>query len=363
MKKEHHLLVINVGSTSTKVGWFSSRDDAVLETIRYSSEALSSYKSIGEQLPHRKDDVLKFLARKGISLKEIDMVVSRGGLGKPAPAGAYTIDDDMCRDLLEGKYGMHPSALGPAMALDIARKYGMPAIVIDPPSTDEFQPLARISGLPEIERKSAFHALNQKMAARRLAREMGKKYEEMNLVVAHLGGGVTIGAHQKGRVIDCTHGLGEGPLTPERAGALPTIDLLNLAFSGKLDKKEMQARLVGQGGLAAYLSTTDGQKIRNMINAGDERAKLIYEAMAYQIAKDIGAMCVVLQGAVNGIILTGGLAHSEMLTEWIRERVAFLAPVFVYPGEDEMSALAEGGLRVLSKEEDVKSYLQKQAIR
>jgi len=357
MNKEHHLLVINVGSTSTKVGWFSGRDHAVLETIRYSSEELASYKSIGEQLPRREEDILKFLARNGISLEEIDMIVSRGGLGKPAPAGAYRIDEDMCKDLLEGKYGMHPSALGPAMALDIAKRYGMPAIVIDPPSTDEFQPLARISGLPEIERKSAFHALNQKIAARRLAREMEKKYEEMNLVVAHLGGGVTIGAHQKGRVIDCTHGLGEGPFTPERAGSLPTIDLLNLAFSGKVDKKEMQGRLVGQGGLMAYLSTTDGQKIRDMINAGDEKAKLIYEAMAYQIAKDIGAMCVVLKGAIDGIILTGGLAHSEMLTDWISEWVGFFAPVFVYPGEDEMAALAEGGLRVLLKEEEVKSYL------
>ncbi|MGA3207809.1 MAG: butyrate kinase [Syntrophales bacterium] len=358
MHREHHLLVINVGSTSTKVGWFSGRNNAVLETIRYSSEALASYKSIGEQLPRREEDILKFLERNGISLKEIDMIVSRGGLGKPAPAGAYRIDEDMCRDLLEGKYGMHPSALGPAMALDIAKKYGMPAIVIDPPSTDEFQPLARISGLPEIERKSAFHALNQKIAARRLAREMGKKYEELNLVVAHLGGGVTIGAHQKGRVIDCTNGLGEGPFTPERAGSLPTIDLLNLAFSGKLDKKEIQGRLVGQGGLSAYFSTTDGQKIRDMINTGDERAKLIYEAMAYQVAKDIGSMCVVLKGAVDGIILTGGLAHSELLIDWVRERVGFLAPVFVYPGEDEMSALAEGGLRVLLKEEEVKSYLQ-----
>ena len=357
MHKEHRLLVINVGSTSTKVGWFSGRDHAVLETIRYSTEALAPYKSIREQIPRREEDILTFLARNGINLNEIDMVVSRGGLGRPAPAGAYMIDDDMRRDLLEGKYGMHPSALGPAMALDIARKYGMPAIVVDPPSTDEFQPLARISGLPEIERKSAFHALNQKIAARRLAQEMGKRYEELNLVVGHLGGGITIGAHQKGRVIDCTHGLGEGPFTPERAGSLPTIDLLNLAFSGKLDKKEIQDRLVGQGGLLAYLSTTDGQKIRDMINAGDERAKLIYEAMAYQIAKDIGAMCVVLQGAVDGIILTGGLAHSEMLTDWIRERVGFLAPVFVYPGEDEMSALAEGGLRVLLKEEEVKNYL------
>ena len=167
--------------------------------------------------------------------------------------------------------------------------------------------------------------------------------------MAHLGGGITIGAHQKGRVIDCTHGLGEGPFTPERAGSLPTIDLLNLAFSGKRDKKELQGRLVGQGGLFAYLCTSDGQKIRDMINAGDERAKLIYEAMSYQIAKDIGAMCVVLKGEIDGIILTGGLAHSEMLIDWIRERVCFLAPVFVYPGEDEMSALAEGGLRVLSR--------------
>ncbi|MGC9977174.1 MAG: butyrate kinase, partial [Syntrophales bacterium] len=165
------------------------------------------------------------------------------------------------------------------------------------------------------------------------------------------------GAHQKGRVIDCTHGLSEGPFTPERAGSLPTMDLLNLAFSGKFNKKEVQGRLVGQGGLLAYLSTTDGQKISDMINAGDERAKLIYEAMAYQIAKEIGAMSVVLKGVLDGIILTGGLAHSKKLTDWIKERVGFLAPVFVYPGEDELSALAEGGLRVLRKEEKVISYL------
>jgi butyrate kinase len=357
MGKEHRLIVINVGSTSTKMGLFSDRDHEVSETIRYSSEALASYKSIREQLPRREEDILEFLARNGISLTEIDMIVSRGGLGKPAPAGAYMIDERMCTDLLEGKYGTHPSALGPAIALDIAKKYDIPAIVIDPPSTDEFQPLARISGLPEIERKSAFHALNQKIAARRHAREMEKKYEELNLVVAHLGGGITIGAHQKGRVIDCTHGLSEGPFTPERAGSLPTMDLLNLAFSGKFNKKEVQGRLVGQGGLLAYLSTTDGQKIGDMINAGDERAKLIYEAMAYQIAKEIGAMSIVLKGVLDGIILTGGLAHSKKLTDWIKERVGFLAPVFVYPGEDELSALAEGGLRVLRKEEKVISYL------
>jgi butyrate kinase len=356
MDKTCHLLVINVGSTSTKVACVRGKKPVVLETLRYKSEDLAPYSSLQAQLLLREDDLLNWLKKKEIDLKRIDMIVSRGGLGNPAPAGAYRIDDAMCRDLLEGKYGRHPSALGPAMALDLSRKYGMPAVVIDPPSTDEFHPLARVSGLPEIERKSAFHALNQKAAARRLAREQGEKYEDMNLVVAHLGGGITIGAHLKGRVIDCTHGLGEGPFTPERAGALPTADLLDLVFSETMDRKQIQNRLVGQGGLLAYLGTTDAGKIEERIGGGDKKAKLLYEAMAYQAAKDIGAMAVVLKGQVDGIILTGGLAHSGMLTGWISEWVKFLAPVFVYPGEDEMSALAEGGLRVLMQEEELKPY-------
>jgi butyrate kinase len=356
MHKEHHLLVINLGSTSTKVAWFKGNAPIILETIRYSSEDLAPYSSLNEQLPLRKKDLLEFLKKNGIGLEEVDMIVSRGGLGRPAQAGAYEIDEAMCKDLLEEKFGKHPSALGPAMALDISRKYGVPAIVIDPPSTDEFQPLARLSGLPEIERKSALHALNQKAAARRLAGELRKKYEEMNLIVAHLGGGITIGAHQKGRVIDCNHGLGEGSFTPERAGSLPTTGLLDLAFSGKLDKKQIFDRLVGQGGLSAYLGTTDVRKVEEMIRAGDETAKLVYEAMAYQVAKEIGGMSVVMKGKIDGIILTGGLANSEMLTDWIKERTQFIAPVFIYPGEDEMSALAEGGLRVLRKEEELKRY-------
>ncbi len=358
MDKTYNLLVVNVGSTSTKVAFYKGKKPEILETIRYKSEDLSPYASLRAQLPLREDDLLRLLKDKGVNLKEVNMIVSRGGLGNPAPAGAYRVDDAMCRDLLEGKYGQHPSALGPAMSLDISKKYGMPAIVVDPPSTDEFNPLARISGLPEIERKSAFHALNQKAAARRLAVELKKKYEEMNLIVAHLGGGITIGAHVKGRVVDCTHGLGEGPLTPERAGALPTNELIDLAFSEKMDRKKLQGRLVGQGGLFAYLGTTDAGKIEDMARAGDQKAKLVYEAMAYQVAKDIGAMGVVLKGQIDGIILTGGLANSVMLTGWIRERVQFLGPVFVYPGEDEMAALAEGGLRVLRKEEGLKKYRQ-----
>ncbi len=282
------------------------------------------------------------------------MIVSRGGLGKPAAAGAYAIDEEMCRDLLEGRYGRHPSALGPAMAMEISRQYGMPAIIVDPPSTDEFQPLARLSGIPEIERKSAFHALNQKAAARRCAADMGRKYEELNFVVAHLGGGITVGAHQRGRVIDCTHGLSEGPFTPERAGSLPTADLVALAE--KMDKKELQGRLVGRGGLSAYLGTTDARQVEEMVRSGDEKAKLVYEAMAYQIGKDIGSMAAVLQGQVDGIILTGGLAHSTLLTGAVKKYVESLSAVFIYPGEDEMTALAEGGLRAITKQEETKKY-------
>lgn len=357
MHKEPLLLVINVGSTSTKAACFKGKAPVVLETIRYSSEDLALYSSFHDQLPRRKDDLLKFLHKHGIGLDKVDMIISRGGLGKPLPAGAYTIDDAMCKDLLEGKFGKHASALGPAIALDLSMRYGIPAIVIDPPSTDEFHPLARFSGLPEIERKSVLHALNQKAAAHRLAEKLGKRYEEMNLVVAHLGGGITVGAHRKGRVIDCTHGLAEGPFTPERAGSLPTASLLDLACSGKLDKQQILNRLVGQGGLSAYLGTTDVRKVEEMIRAGDEKANLVYEAMAYQIAKEIGAMSVVLKGEIDGIILTGGLANSEMLMDRIKEWTQFIAPVFIYPGEDEMSALAEGGLRVLRKEEKLQRYL------
>jgi len=355
-EKVHQLLVINVGSTSTKVAWFRGGEQTALENIRYRSEDLAAFTDLGEQLPLRAADVMKFVEKNGITMAGLDMVVSRGGLGKPAPAGAYRIDPAMCRDLLAGRYGKHPSALGPAMANHLAEKFGMPAIVIDAPSTDEFAPLARISGLPEIERKSAFHALNQKAAARRMAKDAGKRYEELNVVVAHLGGGITVGAHRRGKVIDCTHGLGEGPFTPERAGSLPTQDLLELAGSGKLDRKALQGRLVGQGGLVAYLGTSDAQRVEEMIAAGDEKAELIYAAMAYQVAKDIGAMATVLAGSLDGIVLTGGLAHSGRLTSLIEERVSFLAPVHVYPGEDEMSALAEGGLRVLDGEEEIKPY-------
>jgi len=353
-----NVFVINVGSTSTRVSFFKMTKVIARKTIEYSRAELVQYKDLKDQLPLRESDILKFVSDNHIDMEEVDIIVSRGGLGKPGPAGAYEINGAMCDDLITGKYGgeKHPSALGPKMALDMSKKYGIRAIVIDMPGTDEFQPLARISGLPDIERTSGFHALNQKAAARRAAGEMGKRYVDTNLVIAHLGGGITIGAHRCGRVIDCTHGLSEGPFTPGRAGSVPTISLIDLAFSGKYGKEQIKRKLIGEGGLLAYLGTADALRVEEMIRGGDENAKLIYQAMAYQIAKDIGAMSVVLKGCIDGIALTGGLAHSEMLTGWIKEWIRFIAPVFIYPGEDEMKAMAEGALRVLQGEEQVNKY-------
>jgi len=354
MEKTRHILAVNVGSTSTKVAFYRDAERLVQETITYGAAELAGFKDLREQLPLREAGLRAFIEKNGIDMKTVDLVISRGGLGRPAPAGAYAIDEAMCEDLMEGRYGKHPSALGPSMAMGLARQYGIPAVVIDPPSTDEFQPLARVSGLPEIERKSAFHALNQKAAARRAAAKLGKRYEDVNLVVAHLGGGITIGAHSRGRVIDCTHGLTEGPFSPERAGALPTQDLLDLA--GRMGPKDLSKKLVGQGGLAAYLGTTDAVKVEAAVKAGDAKAELIYRAMAYQVAKDIGAMAAVLAGDVDAVVLTGGLAHSGMLTGWVEKQVQFIAPVCIFPGEDEMEAMAEGALRILRGEETPRTY-------
>lgn len=354
MKDNPRFLILNVGSTSTKAAYFDGKGIAAEKTIPLDGVSLAACRTPADQLPLRRQGLLRFLEENGIDLAGIDLFISRGGLGKPGPAGAYRIDERMTADLMNGKYGMHPSAIGPALALALGGEFGKNALVVDPPSTDEFEPIARISGIPEIERKSAFHALNQKAAARKVSKELGKRYEEMNFVVAHLGGGITVGAHGKGKVVDCTHGLAEGPFTPERAGGLPSTDLVDLA--GKTGRGDLLRRLVGEGGLAAYLGTKDAREVESRIAGGDAKALIVYEAMAYQTAKDIGAMATVLRGKVDGIILTGGLARSEMLTRWIRDRVSFLAPVYLSPGEDEMKALAEGGMRIWKGEEPLLDY-------
>jgi len=349
----YSVFAIDIGSTTTRIGYYHKQPPILRETIYHPGQGSLS---IHEQLHLRKDSIWEFLSTKGIDPAGIDIFVSRGGLGKPGPSGIYRINEAMKEDLLSGVYGLHVSAIGPLIAHLIAQSYDKDAIVVDPPSSDEFCEEARISGHPLITRRSAFHALNHKAAARKACEEMGRSYSDVNMVVAHMGGGITIGAHRKGQVIDATHGLFEGPFTPERAGSLPTMALLDLMQQQGYSRDEMHRHLIGEGGLVAYLKTGDVPAIEEKISNGDVYAQQIYQAMAYQIAKDIGAMAVVLMGSIDAIVLTGGLANSKMLVGWIRKRVGFLADIFVYPGEDEISALIEGGLRALDSSEAVLSY-------
>lgn len=342
------LLILNVGSTSTKLALFRGR-----EQLFGAEPQFLQAMAYADQLPHRQSQVSDFLKSTGFAPAQLDAVVSRGGVVRPLPAGTYRINQRMCCDLLEGRYGIHPSGLGPLIALALSEEAGIPALTVDPPSTDEFSALARFSGLPGVERISAFHALSQKAAARAAAAELGKSYGEANFIVAHLGGGITVGAHRRGRVVDCTHGLSEGPFTPERAGSLPTLALLDLAE--REDPVKLRNSLVGEGGLYAYLGSKDARETEKRIENGDSEAALVYEALAYQTAKEIGAMAAVLGGGVDAVVLTGGLARSRLLTDWLKERISFLAPVLTVP-ENEMRALAEGGLRFLAGEEEAREY-------
>ncbi len=354
----YRLLVINPGSTSTKIAIFDNEKLVLEETLRHSNEELEKYSSIFDQYQFRKNIILEILNEKGINITKLSAVVGRGGLLKPIPGGTYRVNDNMLADLRSGVLGEHASNLGGVIANEIASQLNIPSFIVDPVVVDEMEPIARISGMPEIERKSIFHALNQKAVARRFAKDNNKSYEDMNIIVAHLGGGISVGAHKKGKVIDVNNALdGEGPFSPERSGGLPVGDLAKLCYSGKYTLEEMKKKIKGNGGLVAYLGTNDARVVCQMIEAGNEKARLVYEAMAYQVAKEIGSMSVVLEGEVDGIILTGGIAYNTMFTSWIKERVEFIAKVIVYPGEDELIALAEGGLRVLRGEEQAKEYL------
>jgi butyrate kinase len=356
MVSSNKVFVINIGSSTTKVAFFEDDSFKIQETFDHTAEQLGSLTHYKEQLSLRRGAIDVFLTKYQIELGELHMIVSRGGLTAPLSSGVYRIDDGMCEDLRSGKYGQHPVNLGPQIAYDLANEAGIVAVIVDSPSVDEFHSLARVSGTPEIERRSAFHALNQKAAARRASEEMGLAYEESNMVVAHLGGGITIGAHHKGRVIDSTIGLGEGPMTPQRAGTLPLMDLLRLLESDEFSVADLRLRLTSRGGLIAYLESGDVSQIDAKVSEGDEKFRLIFEAMAYQIAKDIGAMSTVLDGQVDAVVLTGAVANSTRLVDWVTKRVKFIAPAIIYPGEQEMLALAQGALRVLSGREAVKHY-------
>ncbi|MCX7695210.1 MAG: butyrate kinase [Caloramator sp.] len=353
----NRMLIINPGSTSTKIAVYDDLNPVFVETLRHSAEELAPYATIFDQYEFRKNVIIKAVEDKGIDLSTLNAVVGRGGLLKPIEGGTYSVNEKMLEDLKIGVQGQHASNLGGVIAFEIAKKYNIPSFIVDPVVVDEMQDVARISGMPEIERKSIFHALNQKAVAKRYAKEKGVKYEDLNLIVAHMGGGISVGAHKKGRVVDVNNALdGEGPFSPERSGGLPVGDLVKMCFSGKYTQDEIKKKITGKGGLVAYLGTNDGREVKKMMDEGNKEAELIYKAMAYQVSKEIGSCAAVLKGEVDAIILTGGLAYGEEYVSWIKERISFIAPVVVYPGEDEMLALAEGGLRVLKGEETAKEY-------
>ena len=360
----HRLLVINPGSTSTKVAVYEDEQPLFVETLRHSSQELGAFSHILDQYAFRLEAVLALLQRWQIPLESLSAVVARGGLLRPIPSGTYRVNDRMVAELRgRNKEREHASNLGALLASEIAGRVSRPAFIVDPVCVDEFDEVARVSGLPEIERKSLSHALNLKAVARRAAGELGRPYPQLNMVVVHLGGGISVSVHRRGLMIDVNQALdGTGPFAPERAGGLPVGDVVRICYGVApyeglhLTYEEMFRKIAGRGGLVAHLGTNNAIEVEQRITAGDQHARLIYEAMAYQIAKEIGAMATVLKGELDAIVITGGLAHSEPLLDWIRDRVAWIAPVLIYPGEDEMLALAQGGLRVLTGEEAARDY-------
>ena len=353
----HKLLMINPGSTSTKIGVYEDEKEVLVVTLRHSSEEIGKFQGIYEQFNFRKEVILNALKENNFDISTLDAIVGRGGLLKSIEGGTYAVNEAMLNDLKIGIQGQHASNLGGIIANEIGKSLDIPAFIVDPVVVDEMMDVARISGIPEIERKSIFHALNQKAVAKRYAKEIGKKYEELNLIVAHMGGGISVGAHKAGKVIDVNNALdGDGPFSPERSGGLPVGDLVKMCFSGKYSIEDIKKKINGKGGLVAYLNTNDAKEVGDKAEAGDEKYKLIFEAMGYQVAKEIGKSAAVLKGEVDAIILTGGIAFGKSTVNYIKERVEFICPVVVYPGEDELLALAEGGLRVLNHQEEAKEY-------
>lgn len=352
------VLAINPGSTSTKIAVYEDDKEIFIKTLRHTSEELKDFKKITDEFSFRKNIIISEIKAAGIELSDLNAIVGRGGLVKPIPSGIYEVTDAMKQDLIDSPLGEHASNLGGLIADDIAKELtNVKAYIVDPVVVDEMDEVARISGHPLFERKSIFHALNQKAIGRTHAAKMGKKYEELNLIIAHLGGGISVGAHEKGRVIDVNNALnGEGPFSPERSGTLPTGQLVNLCYSGKYTKEEVKLMIKGKGGLVAHCGTNSAYELEQKAMKGDKKAQLIQDAMSYQIANSIGSMAVVLKGKVDGIILTGGIAYNPDLVAYIKERVEFIAPLYVYAGEDEMAALAMNGILVLKGEIEAKEY-------
>ncbi|MDR3047061.1 MAG: butyrate kinase [Bacteroidales bacterium] len=352
------ILAINPGSTSTKIAVFDGEAQLFVKTIKHSTEELSQYSKIADQYEFRKQLILEELKLQGIALENIEVIIGRGGLVKPIPSGVYEINDLMLEHLKIGFSGQHASNLGGLIANSISQSIGIPkSYIADPVVVDELSDLARVSGHPLFERVSIFHALNQKAIARTYAKEHNENYEDLNLVVVHMGGGISVGAHKQGKVIDVNQALdGEGAFSPERSGTLPMNKLVDACFSGKYTLTQMKKMLMGEGGFVAYFGHNDAIKIEKDALAGDPKSILIEGAMAYQVAKEVGAASAVLKGEIDAILLTGGLAYGKPLVEAIKSYISWIAPIFVYPGEDEMKALALNALMVKNNVIEAKIY-------
>ena len=350
-------LIINPGSTSTKIGVFEDETLLFEETLRHSTEEISQYASIVDQKDFRKNIIVNLLNEKNFDINSLNMVVGRGGMLKPIPGGTYAVTDDLLEDLKIGKQGQHASNLGGILAREIGDSIGAPSFIVDPVVVDEMMPIARYSGVPELPRTSVFHALNQKAVAKRYANEIGKAYTDLNLIVVHMGGGVSVGAHKNGRVVDIFNALdGDGAFSPERAGSVPSGALIKMCFSGKYTEKEVYKKIVGNGGFNAYLGTNDMRDVEKMVLAGDAKATEIRDAFVFQVSKDMGSMATVLNGKVDQIVVTGGIAYDKGVVAGLKERCEWIAPFTIYPGEDELLALVQGGLRVLNGEEEAMKY-------
>lgn len=349
------VFAINPGSTSTLCSLFEDEKEVKREKLSHSAEELKQYKTSLDQLEFRAKIIEQLIDKWEI--KKLDAVVGRGGPFKPIVSGTYEVNETMLDDVKHGKVqAEHISNIGALLADKIARKFNVPAFTVDPVSVDEFEPLARVAGIPELTRVALQHTLNIKAMARKAASELGKSIDELNLIVAHLGGGISICPLKLGKIIDANNANEGGPFSPERSGSLPVTQLAKLCFSGKYDEKTLKKRLVGNGGLTAHLGTNDLKEVENRVNNGDEKAKFYTEAMAYQIAKEIGAMAAVLKGKVDAVVLTGSAVYYKLLVDLIKERIGFIAPILELPGENEMLALAQGTLRVLNGAEKAIIY-------
>lgn len=352
------ILAVNPGSTSTKISVFENENEVWSHKLTHSSSELEPFgNNIFDQYSFRYNVIVSAMEKAGYPVESLDGAVGRGGLVKPIPGGTYIVDDRLLSDLKTGILGQHASNLGGPIAYEIARQAGCKAYIVDPVVVDEMEPIAKYSGNPVLARRSIFHALNQKAVARKAAAELGKEYNECNFVVVHLGGGISVGAHRKGQVVDVNNALdGDGPFTPERSGGLPAGDLAKLCFSGEYTHSDIKKMIKGSGGIVAYLGTNDMMQVEDEVEKGNTHWHEVYSAMAYQIAKEIGAMSVVLKGLVDSVIITGGIAYDKKFVGWIEEMTSFIAPVKVYPGEMEMEALALGALRVLQGKEQPRVY-------